>query len=62
MREPTPIDILEKAIGRGLISSVRRGPGEVVQRLSPEDREILQRLTSDAISPTTLRLDIGWPR
>jgi len=44
----TPRQALDLAIEYGIVYDGRRGePGAIIKKLSPEEREILSRLTSD---------------
>ena len=51
MRDPNPTDILNRAIGRGLVNNIRPlgTPGEIINKLRPQDREILKQLKSTDI-------------
>jgi hypothetical protein len=56
----TPLDALQWAIARTVLSSSMRchddQPGAVIERMCPEDRELLQQLTSD--DARNVRLDV----
>jgi hypothetical protein len=54
-----PFDILEKAIGEGILRNKLnkyKKPGSIIEKLSEEDREILKQLKSDDIK--TIRKDL----
>jgi len=46
----SPTDALDQAISAGLLLSIRRGPGGVVQAMSKETRSALSQLTSDMLT------------
>jgi hypothetical protein len=61
-----PIDILQEAIARGLLglSSHRRKspgkPGEVIKKMSDENRKILKNLKSEDVSEAKLGTLGAW--
>lgn len=52
MRDPKPIEVLDIAIWRGLMNNIRPPgtPGEIINKLRPEDRKILEQLKSDDVA------------
>jgi hypothetical protein len=54
------LEALDRAIMAGCVNSMRRGPGEIVARRPREEREALERLTSDDVA--RLRDDVTAPK
>jgi hypothetical protein len=52
-----PTEVLDKAMFwvSGLFSRRYKKPGEVIERLSAQDRSVLQNLKSEEISPDVIR-------
>ena len=48
-------DIVDELVYFALVDNMKRKPGELVQRLSQHDREILEQLSSDDLS------NVRWP-
>lgn len=65
----TPLDVLETAMARGgrpslvLSRSFRRyqgRPGEIIEKLSPEQRATLRELRSDDVADGKVSRDAAW--